>query len=68
MMSLRSLRKRAGLSQRELSKRADYPQPNICNLETGSMDISQMSLRNAIRLADALGVVDLRQLLDDSKD
>lgn len=56
-MGLRNLRKRAGFTQRELAKRADYPHSNIAKLETGSMDISQLSLRNAIRLGDALGGV-----------
>ena len=62
-MSLRNLRIKRGLTQRQLALIAHYPQPNISNLETGIMDIRKLELANAIKLADALDCADLRDLI-----
>lgn len=51
--SLRTLRLKAGLSQRELAERIGTSQPNVARLEKAPGDPTLGTLR---RLADALGV------------
>lgn len=64
-MRLAELRKSKNLTQRELAKRAGISNVTIANYERGDRDTGNMTLRNAIRIADALKVRDLRKLLDD---
>lgn len=64
-MSLRELRLKRGLTQRELAQLSDVPHTRIADTETGRRPIGRMSLDMAIRLADALHVRDVRKLLDD---
>lgn len=47
-------RERAGLSQRELSRRMNLPQSYLSKVETGKLDIGSHNLQ---RLADALDLV-----------
>jgi len=53
-LRLHRLRERAGLTQAELSERSGVARSIIANLERGAR--SNMTLGNAMRLADALGV------------
>ena len=64
-MGLAELRKSKNLTQRELAERAGISNVTIANYERGDRDTSNMTLRNAIRIADALKVRDLRKLVDD---
>lgn len=64
-MGLAELRKSKNLTQRELAERAGISNVTIANYERGERDTRNMTLRNAIRLADALKIRDLRKLLDD---
>lgn len=64
-MGLAELRKSKNLTQRGLAKRAGISNVTIANYERGDRDTGNMTLRNAIRIADALKVRDLRKLLDD---
>lgn len=64
-MGLAELRKSKNLTQRELAERAGVSNVTIANYERGDRDTGNMTLRNAIRIADALKVRDLRKLLDD---
>lgn len=64
-MGLAELRKSKNLTQRELAARAGISNVTIANYERGERDTGNMTLRNAIRIADALKVRDLRKLLDD---
>ena len=64
-MGLAELRKSKNLTQRELAERAGISHVTIANYERGDRDTSNMTLRNAIRIADALKVRDLRKLVDD---
>lgn len=64
-MGLAELRKNKNLTQRELAERAGISNVTIANYERGDRDTGNMTLRNAIRIADALKVRDLRKLLDD---
>jgi transcriptional regulator with XRE-family HTH domain len=51
---LRQLRELAGLSQRELARRANIPQPVVSDVESGKQ--KSMSLENARRIARVMGV------------
>lgn len=62
-MGLRQLREAAGLSQSQLVKLSGIAKSRISDTETGRRPIGRMSLENAIKLADALKVEDLRDLL-----
>ena len=64
-MGLAELRKSKNLTQRGLAERAGISNVTIANYERGDRDTGNMTLRNAIRIADALKVRDLRKLLDD---
>ena len=64
-MGLAELRKSKNLTQRELAERSGISNVTIANYERGDRDTGNMTLRNAIRIADALKVRDLRKLLDD---
>lgn len=63
-MSLRDIRRKRLVSQGVLADQTGIARTTISRLETGDIDISKMELRNAIILADALDVKDLRELLD----
>lgn len=62
MSNLKPLRAAAGLSQTQLAAAIGKPQQYIAKLETGVIDIRNITLINAIALADALGV-DPRDLI-----
>lgn len=63
-MSLKELRNKRGLTQRELARRSGIPHTNIAQFESGKRGVSNMTLQTAIRLADALRVKDLRKLVE----
>lgn len=64
---LAQLRTRAGLSQGKLSKLSGIHVMMISKLERGVRRMDQVSLKTAIALADALAIVDLRELLPEEK-
>ncbi len=51
---LRNIRKARKLTQKELAGLSEIPQPNISWFETGHRPVSQMYLRTALRLSEAL--------------
>jgi transcriptional regulator with XRE-family HTH domain len=53
-MSLKEKRLAAGLTQAELSARSGVHQVKIGQIETGRIKAENLSLKNALRLADAL--------------
>lgn len=55
-MTLRELRKRAGLSQKELAEKSGVNVRQIRRVELETSQIENVTLINAKRLADALGV------------
>lgn len=63
-MSLKKLRSKRGLTQRELARLSGIPQTNIAQFESGKRVTSNMTLHTAIRLGDALKVKDLRELVE----
>jgi len=51
---LKAFRERAGLSQNQLARLSGVPRPTISVLESGGQ--ADLSLSNALRLADALNI------------
>ena len=66
-MSLRELRQKRGLTQRQLADKSGVPHTRIAATETGSRPIEDMSLGMAIKLCDALKVSNPRKLLEAEK-
>lgn len=62
---LAELRNAAGLSQGKLSKASGIHVMMISKLERGVRKMDQVSLKTAIALADALEIVDLRELMSE---
>ena len=63
-MALAEIRKRNGLSQRQLAKASGVSASRIADIERGERDIRNASLATAVRLGDALKLKDLRKLLE----
>lgn len=63
-MALAEIRKRNGLSQRQLAKVSGVSASRIADIERGERDIRNASLATAVRLGDALKLKDLRKLLE----
>ena len=59
---LAMIRKEAGLSQGQLAKSTGINVNMISKLERGERSINNTTLATCIKLADALGVSDLRDL------
>lgn len=67
-MSLKELRTKRGLTQRELAEKVGMSRGNIAAIECGRRSEANLTLATAIRLCDALKVRNPRKLLDsDSK-
>ena len=65
-MSLKSLRLKRGMTQQQLADRIDgMTRGRISAYENGQVDVSNMTLGLACRVADALRVSNPRKLLDD---
>lgn len=63
-MSLKELRMKRGLTQRELAQRSGVHHVEIAQIETGKRNVRAVSLDTALRLCDALKVRNPRKLLD----
>lgn len=63
-MSLRELRQKRGLSQRDLAAKSGVSYVNIAKFETGARSIRSASLDTALRLCDALKIANPRKLLE----
>ena len=61
-MSLRELRQSRGLTQEQLARLSGVHRTVIAKYERGAKDWRNMPLSRALSLADALRVVDLREL------
>ncbi|WP_169274799.1 helix-turn-helix domain-containing protein [Bifidobacterium moraviense] len=64
-MSIKDLRSRRGLTQTALSERVGLSQTRISEYELGKRDVGDMRVRTALRMMEALGTSDIRQLFDD---
>ena len=67
-MSLKELRVKRGMTQRELADKIGVTRQHIAAYENGVNDISNMTLGKALRLCDALRVRNPRKLLDSDSD
>lgn len=63
-MALAEIRKRNGLSQRQLAKVSGVSASRIADIERGERDMRNASLATAVKLGDALKLKDLRKLLE----
>lgn len=63
-MALAEIRKRNGLSQRQLAKVSGVSSSRIADIERGERDMRNASLATAVKLGDALKLKDLRKLLE----
>ena len=63
-MGLRDLRIRRKMTQKELAAYAGMSRGYYADYERGDRPITNMTLGNALKLADALKVKDLRKLLE----
>lgn len=57
------LRQRRGLTQQQLADKTEILQPHIARLESGERAIAKLQLTTAVKIADALGIANLRDLL-----
>ena len=62
MSKLKELRLSAGMSRAQLSAASDVNARQIQRIENGEGDMANVTLGNAIKIADALGV-DVRELI-----
>lgn len=65
-MSLKSKRLERGLTLTELAKLSGVHIVKIAQIESGKIDPANMTLRNAVKLADALQI-DPRELLKEDE-
>ena len=63
-IKLKNARKKAGLTQEEIAKQAGITTRSYQRVEKGEQDPKTST---AILIADALGVVDLRELFEENK-
>lgn len=64
-MGLREIRKSRGISQTTLAAATGISARRISGWERGERSLNRASLSLCVKLADALGVNDLRDLMDD---
>ena len=57
------MRTRAGLTQQQLADRIGVTVPYLSKLETGERTINNVRLSSAVSIADALGITDVRLLM-----
>lgn len=55
-MSLREFRMKAGFTQTELSKITGFNKVYISNIECGRISVENITLKNAVIIAKALGI------------
>jgi len=67
-MSLRELRQKRGLTQKQLADKLGYKRERIAAIETGARPIGGVSLDKAIEICDVLRVSNPRKLLETPKE
>jgi len=65
---LAELRAQAGISQGTLPKMSGLHVMKISKIERGVTNMENVTLKNAIALADALKILDLRELLPEKRE
>ena len=56
------------MTQQQLAEKTGWKVMYLSNLETGRRSLGGISLRNAIKLAEALGLEDIRELTRGSQE
>lgn len=65
MNNLKNIRLKRGLTQEQLAQKIGRPHTYISKLENGVYSIENLSLRNAIKICDALRVRNPRSLVEE---
>jgi transcriptional regulator with XRE-family HTH domain len=63
-MGMRELRLKRGMTQQQLADKVGMSQSRIAAYESGTNDVSNMTLGNALKFCSALRVANPRKLLD----
>lgn len=58
------MRTRAGMTQQQLSQKTGLTITYLSKLETGDRTINNVRLSSAVKIADALGITDVRLMMD----
>lgn len=66
MAKLRELRTANKMTQKQLADASGVNSRQIQRIENSECDMANVTLGNAVKLADALGVDDVRDLMDDA--
>lgn len=67
-MSMRELRLKRGMTQQQLADKVGMSQSRIAAYESGTNDVSNMTLGNALKFCSVLRVANPRKLLDSDSD
>lgn len=62
------MRTREGLTQQQLSRKTGLTITYLSKLETGDRTINNVRLSSAVKIADALGITDVRLMMDSSQE
>ena len=63
-MGMRELRLKRGMTQQQLADKVGMAQSRIAAYESGTNDVSNMTLGNALKFCSVLRVANPRKLLD----
>lgn len=63
-MGMRELRLKRGMTQQQLADKVGMSQSRISAYESGTNDVSNMTLGNALKFCSALRIANPRKLLD----
>lgn len=63
-MGMRELRLKCGMTQQQLADKVGMSQSRIAAYESGTNDVSNMTLGNALKFCSALRIANPRKLLD----
>lgn len=67
-MGMKELRLKRGMTQQQLADKVGMSRPRIAAYESGTNDVSNMTLGNALKFCSALRVANPRKLLEDDSD
>lgn len=62
-MNIKEKRMSLNMTQKEFIEKTGKTGPWIRKVESGAIDLKNITLENAIKIADALGIDDLRDLI-----
>ena len=62
------MRTRAGMTQKQIAKKTGLTVTYLSKLETSDRTINNVRLSSAVKIADALGITDVRLMMDPSQE